>query len=288
MMVGRKPYISALLLTPSLAVIGLIVFMPIMYSLYVSLTDYTLRSAGAAVVGLRNYQALFTDHRFVAATLRTLLFVAGTVTAEMAVGLGLALLMHQLSRGRGLFRAVVLVPWAIPTVVSGLTWRWLFNDRMGAVNTVLGAAGLMREPVAWLARPVTAWAAIFVAEVWKTAPFVALIILAGLQMIPAALYEAATIDGAGRWRRFRHVTLPLLWPTLFLALLFRTIDALRVFDLVTVMTGGGPAGSTEVLSLYAYKVLFTHLDFGYGSALTFALFLIVMGCSLAYARRAVS
>ncbi|MDI6739682.1 MAG: sugar ABC transporter permease, partial [Candidatus Edwardsbacteria bacterium] len=186
-MVGRKPHISALLLAPSLAVIGLVVFLPMMYSLYVSLTDYTLRGAGPSLVGLRNYRALFTDHRFAAAAARTLVFVACSVAAEMAAGLGLALLMHQLGRGRGLFRAAVLVPWAIPTVVSGLTWRWLFNDRMGAVNTVLGAAGLMREPVAWLARPVTAWVAIIVAEVWKTAPFVALIILAGLQMIPSEL-----------------------------------------------------------------------------------------------------
>ncbi|MCU0607116.1 MAG: sugar ABC transporter permease [Candidatus Edwardsbacteria bacterium] len=286
-MVGRKTYLTVLLLAPSLVVIGLVVFFPLLYSLYVSLTDITLRSAGATLVGLRNYQALLTDQRFVAAAVRTLGFVACSVTAEMAAGFGLALLMHELGRGRGLFRAAVLVPWAIPTVVSGLTWRWMFNDRMGAVNTILGSVGLLEEPLAWLARPATAWVAIIVAEVWKTAPFVALIILAGLQMVPSELYEAATIDGAGRWRRFRHVTLPLLWPTLFLALLFRTIDALRVFDLVTVMTGGGPAGSTEVLSLYAHKVLFAHLDFGYGSALTFALFLLVMGCSLAYARQAV-
>jgi len=267
--------------------IGVVVFFPLLYSLYVSLTDFTLRNAGANLVGLRNYHALFTDLRFVASTVRTIAFVACSVTAEMLIGFGLALLMHQLARGRGLFRAVVLVPWAIPTVVSGLTWRWMFNDRLGAVNAALKAAGLIHQPLAWLAGSATAWAAIIVAEVWKTAPFVALIILAGLQMVPSELYEAATIDGAGRWRRFRHVTLPLLWPTLLLALLFRTIDALRVFDLIAVMTGGGPAGGTEVLSLYAHKVLFAHLDFGYGSALTFALFLLVMGCSVAYARRAV-
>lgn len=286
-MVGRKPHLNAMLVAPSLMVIGAVVFLPLLYSLYVSLTSFSLRSAGATLVGLRNYQALFADQRFAASAARTIGFVACSVTAEMIVGLGLALLMHQLARGRGLFRAAVLVPWAIPTVVSGLTWRWMFNDRIGAVNAALTAAGLIQVPLAWLARPATAWAAIIVAEVWKTAPFVALIILAGLQMIPSELYEAATIDGAGRWRRFRHVTLPLLWPTLFLALLFRTIDALRVFDLVAVMTGGGPAGSTEVLSLYAHKVLFAHLDFGYGSALTFALFVLVMGCSLLYVRQAV-
>ncbi len=282
MIVGQRKYLPWALVAPALAVLTMVLLVPLAYCVRLSLFERSLRTGYARFSGLGNYLQLFHDGRFLWAAVRTAGFVAASLSLELALGLGLALLMHHLSRGRGLFRAAVMVPWAIPTVVSGLLWAWIFNDRLGLANTVLGCLGA--RPVAWLASPGTAWVAVIAAEVWKTSPFVSLIILAGLQMIPRELYESAELDGAGPWRRFAGVTLPLLWPTIVLAMLFRTMDALRVFDLIVVMTGGGPAGSTEVLSFYNYKVLFTHLDFGYGSAISIGLFVLVMAGSLGYVR----
>jgi multiple sugar transport system permease protein len=279
-MVGQSRRLPWLLLAPALAVLTLVLAVPLGYCFYLSLFESSLRTGATQFTGLGNYLRLAADQRFLGSALRTLGFVAASLGLELGLGLGLALLMQHLSRGRGLFRAAVMLPWAIPTVVSGLLWAWIFNDRLGLANAVISRAGL--NPVAWLAGPGTAWAALLTAEVWKTAPFVALILLAGLQMIPRELYEAAEIDGAGPWSKFSGITLPLLAPVIMLAMLFRTVDAMRVFDLVAVMTGGGPAGSTEVLSLYNYKVLFTNLEFGYGSAVSTALFLLAMAGSLAY------
>jgi multiple sugar transport system permease protein len=265
-----------------LAVLLLVLVMPLAYCTRLSLYEHSLRTGQSGFAGLENYLQLFRDARFLWAAARTAGFVAVSLSLELALGLGLALLMHHLARGRGLFRAAVMVPWAIPTVVSGLLWAWIFNDRLGLANALLRLMGV--EALAWLASPGTSWVALIAAEVWKTSPFVSLIILAGLQMVPKELYESAEMDGAGPWKKFTGVTLPILWPTILLAMLFRTMDALRVFDLIVVMTGGGPAGSTEVLSFYNYKVLFTHLDFGYGSAISVGLFVLVMAGSLAYVR----
>lgn len=280
----RMPY---LMLMPGAVIIGLVVLVPLLYCAWLSLHHCSLRETGWQFAGIGNYLLLAKDPRFLFSALRTMAFVAASVSLEMLSGLGLALLMQHAIRGRSLLRAAVMFPWAVPTVVSGLTWSWMFNDRMGLFNGIIRLVNPAAVPVAWLASPSLAWLAVITAEVWKTSPFVALIILAGLQMIPRELYEAAEIDGAGSFDRFAKITLPLLWPTIMVALLFRTIDALRVFDLVMVMTSGGPAGSTEVLSLYNYKILFTHLDFGYGSAVSISLFFLVMAVSLLYVRQAV-
>ncbi|MBU1356248.1 MAG: sugar ABC transporter permease [Candidatus Edwardsbacteria bacterium] len=283
-MVGANRKLPYLLLLPALAVIVLVLLVPLGYCFYLSLFKHSLGTGIRDFIGLNNYIALLGDHRFTASVFRTMLFVSVTLTLEISVGFGLALMMHSLVRGRGLVRAVVMIPWAVPTVIAAMIWGWMFNDRLGLANRLLDLVGLIPAPLVWLADPALTWTAIVMAEVWKTAPFVALIILAGLQMIPIELYQAAEVDGAGAFQKFRMITLPLLWPTILLALLFRTIDALRVFDLIMVMTGGGPAGSTEVLSLYNYKTLFSHLDFGYGSAMSMALFLLVMSFSLVYVR----
>jgi multiple sugar transport system permease protein len=195
----------------------------------------------------------------------------------------MALVMNEAFRGRGLLRAVVLVPWAIPTVVSSQMWRFIFNDRYGLFNFVLFGADTARY-MAPLAEPGPALLAIIAAEIWKTTPFAGLIILAGLQTIPDELYESASIDGARAWQRFRHVTLPLIRPALLLALLFRSIDALRVFDLVFVMTQGGPADATNVLQFYGYKKSFAEGMIGYGSAVAVGVFVISLALSLAYLR----
>jgi ABC-type sugar transport system permease subunit len=195
----------------------------------------------------------------------------------------MALVMNEAFRGRGLLRAIVLIPWAIPTVVSSQMWRFIFNDRYGLFNFVLFGGDTARY-FAPLADPGFAMIAIMAAEIWKTAPFAALIILAGLQTIADELYEAASIDGATSWQKFRNVTLPLVWPALLLALLFRTIDALRVFDLVFVMTQGGPADATNVLQFYGYKKTFAEGMIGYGSTIAVTVFIISFILALAYLR----
>jgi multiple sugar transport system permease protein len=198
--------------------------------------------------------------------------------------LWLALALNRAFRGRGLVRAAVLVPWAIPTVVSALLWRFMFEGQSGIVNSLLVGAGVVREPVVWLIHPTAAWVPVVLSDVWKTTPFVALLLLAGLQNIDASLYEAARIDGASVWRQFRHVTLPLLKPAILVALIFRTLDAFRVFDLIYALTGGGPGTSTEPIALYTFNSLLQNLQFGYGSALSVIVFAITFCLALLYIR----
>jgi multiple sugar transport system permease protein len=272
-------------LLPSFLFVGIFTVYPVLESFRLSFyrSILTLPWLGQKLVGWENYVDFWTDPVALQALQTTLIFVAVTVPAELLVGLGMALVMNEAFRGRGLVRAIVLIPWAIPTVVSSQMWRFIFNDRYGLFNFVLfgGDTGRYLAP---LADPDAALIAIMVAEVWKTAPFAALIILAGLQTIPEDIYEAASIDGATRWQKFRYVTLPLIRPALLLALLFRTIDALRVFDLVFVMTQGGPADATNVLQFYGYKKTFAEGMIGYGSTIAVTVFLISLILSLVYLR----
>jgi len=251
--------LAFLFLFPSFAFVGLFTFFPIFESFRLSFYRMilTLPWLGQKWVGWENYTDLWTDPVAMQSLNTTLIFVAVTIPLELLFGLGMALVMNEAFSGRGLLRAVVLIPWAIPTVVSSQMWRFIFNDRYGLFNFVLFGDDTSRY-YAPMADPQLSLIAIMVAEVWKTTPFPALIILAGLQSIPDELYEAASIDGATAWQKFRHLTLPLVTPALLLALLFRTIDALRVFDLVFVMTQGGPADATNVLQFYGYKIVFFH------------------------------
>lgn len=272
-------------LFPSLIFVSVFTLYPIFESFRLSFYRLilTLPWLGQKMVGWENYIDLWTDPVALQALQTTLIFVAVTVPSELLLGLGMALVMNEAFRGRGLLRAIVLIPWAIPTVVSSQMWRFIFNDRYGLFNFVLFGGDTERY-LAPLAHPHFALLAIMAAEVWKTAPFAALIILAGLQTISEELYEAASIDGATAWQKFRHVTLPLIRPALLLALLFRTIDALRVFDLVFVMTQGGPADATNVLQFYGYKKTFAEGMVGYGSAIAVTVFLISLILALAYLR----
>jgi ABC-type sugar transport system permease subunit len=243
----------------------------------------TLPWLGQKFIGWDNYYDLATDPVALQSLLTSMTFVAVTTPVEVLLGLGMALVLNESFRGRGWLRAVVLVPWAIPTVVSSQMWRFLFNDRYGLFNFVLFGDATDRY---WapLAEPGLALMSIMVADIWKTSSFAALIILAGLQVIPRELYEAASIDGASPWQKFRHITLPLVKPALLLALLFRTIDALKVFDLVFVMTQGGPADTTNVLQFYGYKKSFAEGMIGYGSTIAVAVFLVSLLLSIAYIR----
>jgi multiple sugar transport system permease protein len=220
--------------------------------------------------GLDNYVRLFADSRFAGSLRITSLFTIVSVALEFALGLGLALAVQQWGRGRGVIRTVFLIPWTLPTAIIAVLWLWIFNDQYGVVNALLKSAGLVDSPVAWLADPFTAMSAIIIADVWKTFPFVFLILLAGLQNIPRELYEAMEIDGGGALAKFRYVTWPMLLPFVFVALIFRLIQAFAVFDLVYVMTGGGPGGATETVSVYSYQTYMRYLDFGYGTTLVVA------------------
>lgn len=268
------------LVAPALGTILLVALFPLLWTVWESLHLHDLRMPwlGQPFIGLANYVEAAGDPRFRSALGHTLLFTVATVTLELVLGCALALAMNRAFRGRGLVRAAILVPWAIPTVVSALLWRFMFEGRAGILNR------LFAEPPVWFIHPLLAWIPVILADVWKTTPFVALLLLAGLQNIDASLYEAARIDGASAWRQFRHVTLPLLKPAILVALIFRTLDAFRVFDLIYVMTGGGPGTSTEPIALYTFNSLLQNLRFGYGSALSVIVFLVTFLLALGYIR----
>lgn len=260
-------------------------FYPILYSFYLSLHRIILGlpGLGQPFVGLRNYADLLHDRIALHALANTLLFVFSSTLLEVMFGLCIALVMNRHFRGRGFLRASILVPWAIPTVVSSQMWRFIFHDKYGLLNFILFGSDISRYQ-AWLADPSIAFTAIVTADVWKTSSFAALLILAGLQTIPDDLYEAARIDGASAWQRFRKITLPLVRPALLIALLFRTMDAFRVFDLVFVMTQGGPADSTNVLQFYGYKKIFAEGLMGYGSTISVLVFLVTFVTAIVYLR----
>lgn len=272
------------LVAPALAVTGAVALFPLGWTVWESLHLHDLRMPwlGRPFVGLANYSEILGDGRFRGAMLHTVFFTAVSVALEVGLGLFLALALNRAFRGRGLVRVAVLVPWALPTVVAGLLWRFLFDAQAGVANAVLAGLGVIDEPVVWLAQAATAWVPVILADAWKSTPFVALLLLAGLQSIDPALHEAAAVDGAGVWRQLWHVTLPLLRPALSVALIFRTLDAFRVFDLIYVLTGGGPGTATEPIALYAFNALFSNLRFGYGAALSVIVFLVTFLLALLY------
>jgi multiple sugar transport system permease protein len=276
--------LGLLLATPAILTILLIAVIPLAGTFWDSLFRLSLRfeNAPRPFVGLENYRTVLGDESWYNALSVTGLVAGVSVVAELVLGMIIALLINRNFRGRGIVRASVLVPWALTTVVSAKMWAWIYDGRYGVANDLLMRLGLIDGPIIFLVRPeVTIWAMI-VAEIWKTTPFMALLLLAGLQLIPGELYEAAALDGASRWQTFWRVTLPILKPTILVALLFRTIDAVRMFDLPRVLTNGGPGKSTETVVLYTYNTLFTSLNFGYGSTLAVMTFVIVMFISFIY------
>jgi ABC-type sugar transport system permease subunit len=260
------------LLVPALASIGAVSVYPVLLGLWLSFRDTTLASPTDTFIGLSNYLQLFSDGQFWNAWVHTIQFTTASTLLETSIGLMIALVLSERFRGRGIVRAAMLVPWAIPTVVTSKMFGWLFDGQHGMVNYLLRSVGLIQHNVDWYGSPDFALTTIIIADVWKTTPFMALLLLAGLQTIPDSLAEASVIDGANAWQQFWYVRLPLLAPSLLIAAMFRALDAFRIFDLVYVLTGGGPADSTEVLSTLTYKDLFSALQFGYGSALATSMF----------------
>jgi trehalose/maltose transport system permease protein len=261
---------------PSVILLSVITVYPLFYVLYLSLHRKLLIFNISRFVGFENYHFLLKDDRFWNALRNTLYFTGISVSLELFLGLCIAILLNRPFRGRGIARAIMLIPWAIPTVVSAKMWEWMYNTDFGLFNYLLGIK------INWLGSPFWALNAAILMDVWKTTPFVAILLIAGLQVIPGEVLQAARVDGAGNWQIFRKITLPLLKPVILIVLLFRTLDAFRVFDAIYVLTGGGPANTTETLSVYAYKVLFQTLQFGYGSTLSVVVFLCVGIMSTAY------
>ena len=267
-----------LFLAPAAVTLGAVALFPALAVLWLSLEERSPLLAAARFVGFDNYTRLIADARFWNALANTVYFSAVSVALEVLLGLLVALLLARAFRGRALLYSIILLPWAIPTVVSARLWEWLYNADYGVLNYLLGTH------VNWLGSPGWALHAAILMDVWKATPFVALLLIAGLQTIPRELYQAAALDGAGAWTTFRRITLPLLVPLLLVVLVFRTIDAFRVFDAIYVLTGGGPANSTETVSIYAYRVLFQALEFGYGSAVAVSVLAVVALLTATYAR----
>jgi multiple sugar transport system permease protein len=272
--------LAKLMVAPSMILIAVVAAWPIIYALWLSLHEYSVRVAGlsrwAGPFGLRNYSTALGDSEWWAALSHTLIFTVTSVTLELVIGLAMALCMHEAFKGQGLLRTVVLVPLAVLTVVTATMWRTMFVSPYGFVNSILGTKTV------WLGSEPQALIVIIIADVWKTAPFMALLILAGLQVIPGEIYEAAKVDGASTMQRFTKITLPLLMPAILVALIFRTLDALRIFDLPFVLTQG--QNGTSTLSTIAQETFATNRIYGLGSAMAVLTFIVVMIVSFSYIR----
>jgi multiple sugar transport system permease protein len=266
------------LVLPLVLFISLFTLLPVFGTLWNSLW-HDVPFMAHKFIAFDNYIRLFSDHQFWQALLFTGMFAAISVCFEMIFGMIMALVMNENFRFRGIMRGIALIPWAIPSVIGARIWQLIYRYDIGLANWLLSTVGV--EPINWLGNSLGAFMALVFADVWRTTPFVAIIILAGLQTVPDDILSQAYIDGANMYNRFTKVVLPLIKPIITIALLFRTIDALRVFELVYVITGGGPGGTTTSLSIYGYN-FFLLGDFGYGSAVSVLLFIIAFLCALAY------
>ncbi len=269
-------------LLPAIVLILFVAFFPLAYGVLLGLMRSMPVFGIHRFVGLQNFLFLWHDPRFLQSLSTTLIFTFISVPIEILLGLLIALLMREKIPGGWLLKVTVMIPWAIPTVVSARMWAWIYNPEYGILNYLLQSSGLVRHAVNWLGNPGFVLPAVIVADVWKTTPFAALLLYAGLQIIPHELYESARIDGAGCLARFWYITLPLLLPVVLIVGIFRTMDAFRIFDLIYVLTGGGPANLTETMSVYAYKLLFQTMQFGYGSAVSIAMFSVIALLSAGY------
>jgi trehalose/maltose transport system permease protein len=271
----KQTRLAWLLLLPALAAVAFVALYPLGQTIYYSFTDQQFLAGIEPThwVGLENYKDLIHDTLFRDAVVLTVKFTLITVIFEFVLGMIIALVVNSGFKGRGVMRAMMLVPWAIPTVVAAQMWKWMYNDIYGVVNDAGVRLHLLSHNVAWISQPNTALASVAAVDIWKTTPFVALLLLAGLQVIPTELYEAARVDGASAWQQFWRITLPLLRPAILVALILRTLDALRVFDVFNVFFGNRP--DTQTMAIFAQDTIVGTGDVGYGSAVCVAIFLII-------------
>lgn len=285
-LVARQRLIAYGLIAPSLLLIVGVMAYPMVYTTFLSFHTRILSrpALGTRFVGLANYLQAAQDPLFRQVFGQTLYFVIASLALELAIGLGLALLLHRSFYGRNMVRGLILLPWMLSPVVAAFSWAWLLNDAYGLVNYLLVQGGLIQTPRSWLGTVGLAMPAVILVDVWRETPFVTVVLLAGLQSIPSEVREAARVDGASAIRAFLHVTLPLLRPSILVALLMRTMMAVRLFELVFVMTKGGPASSTEVLATYTYREAFLNFNMGYASSLAVVILLVSLAMSLVYIR----
>jgi multiple sugar transport system permease protein/N,N'-diacetylchitobiose transport system permease protein len=282
----RRPGLTALgLLTPAILVVFGIIAYPLVQTGVYAVTDVqSAMQTSGRFVGLGNFAAAMSDDTFWSSMGRTVYFTVVSTAIEVLLGLGIAGLLNSRIRGRWLLRTIVVIPWAIPTVVSGALWKGIFNAQYGSLNALLTQLGLMDDYVVWLGTPWLAMNMVIVADVWKTVPVVAFLLLAGLTSIPSEVYEAARIDRAGRWRTLWSITLPLLLPSVSIVLVLRIIEAFKVFDLIYAMTRGGPANGTMTIAYYAYTTAFSDQQYGIGSALAYLIVIAIAFLSAIYLR----
>lgn len=276
---------ALLLLLPAAVVVFGVVIWPVARTLVVSLYDVDSAMPGTyPFVGLDNYVRVFQDDRFYTVLGHTMYFTLVSTFLELALGIAVALLLNAPLRARWLWRSIVVLPWALPTIVNGALWRWIYNGQYGALNGLLDTLGISQTPTQWLGEPFLALNMVIIADVWKNTSIVVFFILAGLQTIPSDLYEAARVDGAGPWRAFWRLTIPMLAPSIAVVLILRTIEAFKVFDIIYVMTGGGPASGTQTIAFYTYLQAFSNQLFGYGAALAYLIVLAVFALAMVYLR----
>lgn len=281
---GEKiyPYLSIL---PALLAIALFTIYPILYAARISIYRYILtRPKDHPFVGLQNFREVVTSYYFHNSLRITAVYTVAVLATLLIFGFLVALLLNSKARLASVLRIFILWPWAIPAAVSGLLWKWLLNADFGALNGLLYTLGLIKEYIPFLANPTLAKIGLVMAHVWKETPLVAIFFLAGLQLIPNELYEAAKIDGGGAWSTLRHITLPLLRPTILVVTVYETMIAILTFDEIYVLTGGGPGDATALISWFAYAEIFKSLNLGHGLALSLIIAVITLVLVLLYLR----
>lgn len=281
----RRHRFAYLLVLPASAVLALVVVYPIASLIWFSVHRVEpLRGPAQPFVGLDNYARLVGDSELLASLGQTLFWTAGSIVLQFALGLVAAVILNESFRGRGIARALLLLPWAMPAIAGAFAWKWLYHAQYGLLNEVLRGLGLIERGVSWLGDPATAMIAAVVTNTWRGFPFMMLMLLAAMQAIPRELYEAAAVDGASFGRQLRHVTLPLVRPVVFVVTLLAGIWTFNNFTYIYVLTGGGPAGRTEILITYVYRNGFEYFHFGYAAALSIILFGLVAAFSALYVR----
>nr|WP_106182532.1 sugar ABC transporter permease [Prauserella shujinwangii] len=287
---GRQRWVALAFLVPVLAYVVLFFGYPLVNNVSMSLRDYTVRSfytGEAPFVGWENYAAVLRDPLFTEAVVNTVVFTVGSIAFQFGIGLALALFFAGRFPAGGLLRSLLLLPWLLPLVVSGAVWRWMLDQDHGVINAALRAVGLADGPTPWLTDPGWALPAVIIVNIWIGIPFNLVILHGGLRAIPQSLYEAAALDGAGPWQRFRHVTWPLLRPVTAVVLMLGLVYTIKVFDVIMVVTGGGPANATQTLTTWSYHLSFGGgFAFGEGAAVSNLLVLVATVFGLFYLRSA--
>ena len=280
-------WLGLLLITPTMLIVLGFLFFPFFYSLVLSFMNYDLaRPATMGFIGLRNYLKLFQDKYFLNSFKVTTIFSLVSVVFELILGVGIALVLDQKFKGQGLMRGLIILPWALPSIVNAAMWMWIYNADFGALNALLHQLGIIDEYQIWLADPFKAMALVILANVWKETPFTVVMVLATLQGIPLELYEAAKVDGATAWRSLTHITLPLLKPMIMICGLLQIIWSFQTFELIYIVTRGGPYRTTDIMPMRIYWQTFKSLRFGYGAAMAYLTALILLIPSFFYIRSA--